>query len=610
LKQEEMARREMRAAFSPCVHGNSPEHPDPDFDGEVGYEVEVAGAPRRRLWNLLAACAAVLAVGLLVAVAATSWGSGNAVQRGMPQEFPNGIPVDYMVNDDETKCHTARKGEQCYKDVVKTMSKTFKAHPDWYPGFTSESSFEEFQAFLHRQAVCPRSCGKAKTNCHTAKKGEECYTDVITTMKRYIITHPESYPGLTASSSFEEVQDFLHGRFSCPRPCDAHATSDVDRAWSKAFPEDKYGERGPGSDAADAPPGPAPQKPAPKPSPEPKRPEPAPSPAPRKPEPTPAPAPEPAPAPAPKKEEPKPAPKPAPEKEEPEEKEPEPEPDRAHGGAKREVKCHTAFKGERCQSAIHWVMHVGLKKSLEKFPTLTASATYEEVQAYLHETKKESAAQCPPPCPPCHTAVKGDKCESAVSWVMKKGIEEKPRKYEGLTAESTSEEVQEFLHQSPHEQSARCYRPCAPCHTATKGEKCHDSVLWSQEHVEKHPSWFKGLSKDSSFEAFQSHLYWDPNSTADCPEPCPPEGWVLMPPKSALAPSEKEECHTAAAKGSNFTKCYFNVRWVMKEGLKKHPSWYKGLSNRSSFAEVQEHLHKDPKAKVKCPMPCPVELKD
>lgn len=164
------------------------------------------------------------------------------------------------------------------------------------------------------------------------------------------------------------------------------------------------------------------------------------------------------------------------------------------------------------------------------------------------------------------------------------------------------------LHTDPKEHAAMCPRPCAPCHTAVEGEKCYNSVIWSiKQGVIHHPNWFKGLTKDSSFEAFQSHLYWDPNSTASCPEPCPPSEHQDAPAvKSVPAPDAgSEKCHTAV-KGE---KCHSSVQWVMNEGIKKHPKWFKGLSATSSFVDVQVHLHEDPQSTASCPLPCQIQLK-
>jgi hypothetical protein len=48
-------------------------------------------------------------------------------------------------------------------------------HPEWYPGLSKTSTFEEFQAVVHklRPASCALPC-----KCHTAQKGDACYTKI------------------------------------------------------------------------------------------------------------------------------------------------------------------------------------------------------------------------------------------------------------------------------------------------------------------------------------------------------------------------------------------------------------------------------------------------
>jgi len=119
-----------------------------------------------------------------------------------------------------TECHTAVKGEACYKGVIWAMQDGIAQHPEWYPDLNATSSFEDFQANLHAggHSDCPAPCSA----CHTAAEGEECYNDVMWAMQDGITQHPEWYPGLSISSSFEDFQSHLHthGRHSnCPAPC-------------------------------------------------------------------------------------------------------------------------------------------------------------------------------------------------------------------------------------------------------------------------------------------------------------------------------------------------------------------------------------------------------
>ncbi|CAE7244702.1 unnamed protein product [Symbiodinium sp. CCMP2592] len=61
-----------------------------------------------------------------------------------------------------TECHTAQKGERCYKDVIWAKHDGIWKHPEWYKGLTPSSTFEEFQAYLYRTSPigspCPPPC--------------------------------------------------------------------------------------------------------------------------------------------------------------------------------------------------------------------------------------------------------------------------------------------------------------------------------------------------------------------------------------------------------------------------------------------------------------------
>lgn len=59
-------------------------------------------------------------------------------------------------------CYTSVKGDACYKQVMWAMETGVVEHPEWYPGVTKDSSFEDFQQHLHGSArlssVCPKPC--------------------------------------------------------------------------------------------------------------------------------------------------------------------------------------------------------------------------------------------------------------------------------------------------------------------------------------------------------------------------------------------------------------------------------------------------------------------
>merc|ERR1712203_959010 len=46
-------------------------------------------------------------------------------------------------------CKAALPGSACFRDVVWAMSHGIQQHPQWYPDLSASSSFDDFQAFLH-----------------------------------------------------------------------------------------------------------------------------------------------------------------------------------------------------------------------------------------------------------------------------------------------------------------------------------------------------------------------------------------------------------------------------------------------------------------------------
>merc|ERR1719362_247199 len=109
------------------------------------------------------------------------------------------------------------------------MEHGIRQHPEWYPDLTPESPAEAFQDHLHRtgHGNCPQPCSVPSTTeppveaCRRAVQGDECYAHVEWAMQHGITLNPESYPGLTPTSTFEDFQAFLHNldHGSCPMPC-------------------------------------------------------------------------------------------------------------------------------------------------------------------------------------------------------------------------------------------------------------------------------------------------------------------------------------------------------------------------------------------------------
>jgi len=153
--------------------------------------------------------------------------------------------------------------------------------------------------------------------------------------------------------------------------------------------------------------------------------------------------------------------------------------------------------------------------------------------------------------------------------------------------------------------------PTPACHDAVAGEECYRAIDWAMKQgISQHPSWYPGLTSSSSFHDFQVHLHEHGHS--HCEMPCPvtaaptqmptPSPPTVSPtPSPTVSPTVEPECHTAV-KGE---KCYQDVQWAMQYGINEHPSWYPGLSRNSRFEEFQQHFHE--KGLGDCQKPCPHE---
>jgi len=118
-------------------------------------------------------------------------------------------------------CYTARKDEPCFEKATWAKFTGIYENPKWYAGLTSFSSLDDFQRKVHEEepSLCPEPC-KADT-CHTAAEGEPCHKTVSWIVSQGLYSHPEWYSGLSAESTFEEVQAHVHKTKpdSCPAPC-------------------------------------------------------------------------------------------------------------------------------------------------------------------------------------------------------------------------------------------------------------------------------------------------------------------------------------------------------------------------------------------------------
>lgn len=382
----------------------------------------------------------------------------------------------------EAPCHIAQKGEECYTSVIEAMVSGIRQHPETFPGITKESSFEDFQDALHNDpdlTTCPRPC-----SCRTAKTGESCYQHVMWAKQTGIAGHPDWYHGLTADSTFEEVQAYLHkdAKGSCELPCQSVDVATVD-ATSVEEPE-------------------------------------------------------------------------------------------------RDASCLTAEWPDLDHNLVCGKCKVLVNRFSSHYKTCrnycsalgrSCAGAWEEVDdtcTVLHtmtcdETVASSDAICE-----CGDEAPGSEVEQEPSQeAIEKQIEEQMRKQDEEERNGGKRHVKEHL--DPDGEPV--------CHIAVKGQTCYRDVLFGmQKGVHEHPEWYPGLNQMSSFESFQSVLHGNPE--LNCPKPC--------------------ACHSA----KRDDKCLKNVQWVIREGIEQHPSWYHGLSVRSRFDEVQQRLHED--EHTTCGSPC------
>lgn len=121
--------------------------------------------------------------------------------------------------DFRSTCETAKEHDPCWESIVWGATVGMKKHPEWYGELTSQSSFEDFQ--LHLNNNTDTKCPKKPCPCHTHVEGDKCYDAVMYVLHTGLREHPKEYKGLTAHSSFEDVQAHLHALRTTPclRPC-------------------------------------------------------------------------------------------------------------------------------------------------------------------------------------------------------------------------------------------------------------------------------------------------------------------------------------------------------------------------------------------------------
>jgi len=205
------------------------------------------------------------------------------------------------------------------------------------------------------------------------------------------------------------------------------------------------------------------------------------------------------------------------------------------------VQCHTTKPGERCFKDVSWARTQGIHGHpqwyKEDCPSLHASSSFEDFQKCVHKLNPKSCPHLP--------------CKAAV-------VKAAPH-----TAHA--EALVSVQLPPPHQANA----PPGKCHTARHGEHCHKLIMEAAAGVLH----IQGVTPKSSIEDVQEALRL---AGKLCPRPC--------------------RCEVAKP-GS---QCDKHVMWALNGGLRKHPFWYKGLTEASSFEDVQAYLH----TKNSCPNPC------
>eukprot|EP00438_Fugacium_kawagutii_P010115 Skav203906 [mRNA] locus=scaffold1649:333420:346789:- [translate_table: standard] len=124
--------------------------------------------------------------------------------------------------------------------------------------------------------------------------------------------------------------------------------------------------------------------------------------------------------------------------------------------------------GEECYEAVLWAMTNGVVTNPEWYGGLTVESSFEDFQTFFFKEGTLNGVCAAPACPGCHTAVRDEQCYADVKWAMERGIPEHPDTrewYDGLTTESSFEEVQEYFWREGVKSD--CKRPCAPLCSST-----------------------------------------------------------------------------------------------------------------------------------------------
>jgi hypothetical protein len=404
------------------------------------------------MWAL---CAAVVLVAIVVLrgtgapprLAATKESSPKSIlQEVRRTEDCAACDDEYSKGSGVIADPTALGGAMTYEDVQKALHATCPEHctkkpkkdkPDLFRGFGGSGADDEDEWGQVGGQIDEELEDDDGTPCHIAVGGEMCY-DLVTYTVRKLLTNDDFYPGLTAVSTEAQVQRRLHEDRPgiCPRPC---VDDEEDGHTSKAKADKKAAEGGEGGDDVDG-------------------------------------------------------------------------------------KCKNAEPGDDCFGTILWVLTEGVFKHPKWFLGLNQASSMEAVQRHLHKNPEQGMPPtCPEPCEEtCRDAFEGEPCYDAVNWAMDEGISNHSEWFFGLKPDSKFAEVQMHFHSNPNA-TVYCPKPCNVCHTAVEGEKCYTAVVWvMEEGIEASPESYRGLSRMSSFQEVQDHLHRNKSEhKAKCVKPCP-----------------------------------------------------------------------------------------
>jgi len=146
-------------------------------------------------------------------------------------------------------CEDAAEGSLCHHSVTWLLESGFAKHPEWYPGLSSDTPFQDVQMMLHSlgKGGCKRPCQKALLVpdgqytgrgaavqpphhvCGDAAPGGWCSNSMKWLRNFGFDRHPDWYPSLGPGSTDREVQAVLHqqGKAQCPKPCSERGAIDA-----------------------------------------------------------------------------------------------------------------------------------------------------------------------------------------------------------------------------------------------------------------------------------------------------------------------------------------------------------------------------------------------